>query len=280
VERLRKDAAEVVRLRGQVAALLRERAQTARNSVAAQPDDESVSKDPMTRQSAGDALVKEGKFAEALENYLWCYDEGTKHSPSYVGVRNSFLLMQIAALGAKYPPARDALISRRDGIEAALLANKAGDPMAPFTLVQLNQNLGDSGRTLSLFDQLPANSPARGQLVTYGMEQFSNASRYQDIVDSGRPEAAFDQASLVAKFLPSDEKSENDAQRNDAMRQNAVAAGGRALEALAAVEQTDRANALVDKILQFDKTPETKAELLKHAERGGNAAVTAHLKSL
>ncbi len=184
---------------------------------------------------------------------MWCYDEGTKYSPSYVGVRNSFLLAQIAALGAQYPPAREALISRRDAVEAALLANKAGDPMAPFTLVQLNQNLGDPGRTLSLFDQLPANSPTRGQLVTYGMEQFSNASRYQDIVDSGRPETAFDQASLMAKFLPTDGKNENDARQGDAMRRNAVAAGGRALEALAAVGQTDRANALVDKILQFDK---------------------------
>ncbi len=234
----------------------------------------------MTRQTAGDTLVKEGKFAEALENYLWCYDEGTKHSPSYVGVRNSFLLMQLAALAAKYPPARDALISRRDGVEAALLKNNAGDPMAPFTLVQLNQNLGDPGRTLSLFDQLPANSPVRGQLVTYGMEQFSNASRYQDIVDSGSPEAAFDQATLMAKSLPTDEKSESDVRRNDAMRQNAVAAGGRALEALAAVGQTDRANALADKILQFYQTAETKTELLKHAERGGNAVVIAHLQGL
>lgn len=276
LEQLRSLAAEVPRLRGQVAMLLREKAQIA------QPEglgEDTGPKDPMARQTAADNQVKEGKFAEALKNYLWCYDEGTKHSPSYSGVRDSFLLMQMASLAAKYPPAREALIARREAVETSLLANTSGNPMASFSLVQLNQYLGEPDRTLSLFDQLPAKSPARGQLVSYAMEQFNNASRYQDIVDSARPETSFDQAIAMAKLVPVTEDDKNSQTRADIMRRSAVDAGGRALEALAAVGQTERANALADKILKFDKTPETRGELLRHAARAGNAAVTTYIQS-
>ena len=151
--------------------------------------------------------------------------------------------------------------------------------MASFSLVQLNQYLGEPDRTLSLFDQLPAKSPARGQLVSYAMEQFNNASRYQDIVDSARPETSFDQAIAMAKLVPVTEDDKNSQARADIMRRSAVDAGGRALEALAAVGQTERANALADKILKFDKTPETRGELLRHAARAGNAAVATYIQS-
>ena len=51
-----------------------------------------------------------------------------------------------------------------------------------------------------------------------------------------------------------------------------------AIEALAAVGQVERATAVVDKILNFESSPETKGELQKYAERAGNAAVIQYLQ--
>lgn len=282
VIRLRNEAAEVPKLRGQLAMLLRERAEAPHPATRAQtnpPDNGAIPQNPMDRQSRADKFVTEGKYAEALEDYLWCYDEGAKQSPSYVGVRSSFLLNQLASLAEKFPPAREALLSRRDAMETALLSSTSPSGMAGFELIQLNKSLGQPERTLSFFDQLPAENPVRGQLVTQGMEQFSNARRYQDIVDSARPEAVFDQAIMVAKMAADHAGANNVVGASDMLRRSAVDSGGRSIEALAAVNQTERANALADKIFNFDKTPETRAELLKHAARAGNAAVTLHIQS-
>ena len=44
-------------------------------------------------------------------------------------------------------------------------------------------------------------------------------------------------------------------------------------------DQLTRANAVADKILRYDSSPETKGELQKYAERAGNPTVIAHLDS-
>lgn len=284
---LRNDAAEVPKLRGQIAALLRERQNTVSPAAlkrAAAPgangDDgnDPELKNPMSRQGLADRLMREGKFPEALQHYLWCFDEGTKNSPSYAGVRNSFLLMQLKNLADKYPPAKEALAARRDALETSLQGG-GEDPMAAFTLVQMNKNLGEPDRTLSFFDQLPQKSPAREKLVSFALDQFTSANRFQDIVDSGRPEAAFDQAVGVMKMAAIHDETYGDQATGmgPTLRRSAVEAGGHGLEALAAVGQTERANALIDKILKFDASPETKSELMKYAQRAGNAGVIAHL---
>ncbi len=61
------------------------------------------------------------------------------------------------------------------------------------------------------------------------------------------------------------------------LRRLAVANGARGVEALAGAGQTERANALADKIIQFDNSPETRGQLLQHASRAGNERVIAHI---
>ena len=62
------------------------------------------------------------------------------------------------------------------------------------------------------------------------------------------------------------------------MGRNVVESGGGGMEALAGVGQIERAKALADKVIQFDGTPETRGELLKHATRSGNTELIAYLK--
>src|SRR4051812_32086423 len=44
------------------------------------------------RYESAQKLAREGKQAEALQEYLWLFDEGMKQSPSFAGTRVSFLL--------------------------------------------------------------------------------------------------------------------------------------------------------------------------------------------
>ena len=68
--------------------------------------------DPLaqTRYALGRLLAQAGKDAEALDEFLWCFDVGMKQAPGYGGVRTSYLVSDIGSLAAHYPPARQALI--------------------------------------------------------------------------------------------------------------------------------------------------------------------------
>ena len=63
------------------------------------------------RMHRGLALKLGGQFEEALEDYLWCWDNGAAFE-SYSAVRVSFLLGYFADLAKVYPPALHALEER------------------------------------------------------------------------------------------------------------------------------------------------------------------------
>src|SRR5262249_48532222 len=73
------------------------------------------------RYSCAKTLAQNSKYQDALEQYLWCYDEGMIKEASFAGVRVSFLTRDLGQLAAKYPPAREALTVRRDAAKARLL---------------------------------------------------------------------------------------------------------------------------------------------------------------
>ncbi|HKY09638.1 MAG TPA: sigma-70 family RNA polymerase sigma factor [Candidatus Binatia bacterium] len=277
LERLRKVAAQVPRLRGQIAALIQEREREARpQATKGAPTAFVEADDLMDRQKSGDQLVQEGKFPEALENYLWCYDEGAR-SPGYAGVRSSFLLMQIKELAAKYPPTREALASRRDAVEANILGRTNVDLTRTMELMRLNESLDEPDRGLALFDQLPEGHPARGQLVDLAAEQFINANRYHDMVSAGNPEAPLDRA-LMGEAMT--KATGGQAPELQAARwRNIVQTGGWGVEAWGAVGNVERATAVAEKVLKFDNSPETKGALLKFAQRSGNASVIQYLQA-
>lgn len=47
--------------------------------------EEGDNTDPMERGRYADRLAQLGKHKEALEHYLWCFDEGHKQDPAYAG---------------------------------------------------------------------------------------------------------------------------------------------------------------------------------------------------
>lgn len=283
LQRLREDAAEVHRLRAQVAALTATAASAKSSPTQSRPGtggaadglDEATAKDPMKRQQLGAKLAREGKFAEALEHYLWCYDEGVA-DPAYYGVRGSFLLNEIKELGKKYPAALEALQKRRDDLAAGITNKTNGRQLALLDVARLNTALGDTTATVGLFDQLAADDPRRVQLVQYSMDDFIAAGRYEEIANSGRPEAAVASAILGAQASKLATGANPNAEA--AMRNSVLETAGKSLLALAGAGQVERANSLADQVLRFDSSAEAKAKLLKFVEKSGNASVIEYLR--
>src|SRR5690242_12595979 len=83
------------------------------------------------RYDRGRELAREGKQAEALAEYLWCFDEGMVKVQSYTGVRLSFLLSEIDRMGKTYTPAWEALMERCDAAEKRLLADPGDRAAGP-----------------------------------------------------------------------------------------------------------------------------------------------------
>src|SRR5262249_7411917 len=141
--------------------------------------------DPMAKMQAADAQTQKGQYKEALDEYLWCFDHGQENSPDFHGVRLSFLLGRISALGKAYAPALDALKTRRDAAREMLVSGKGGFETAS-DFASLSRELNDHGAILSVYDKLrtqgdPA-ADARAVLLDDVLEDLVAAKRYGDIL--------------------------------------------------------------------------------------------------
>src|SRR5215208_3318702 len=98
------------------------------------------------------------------------------------------------------------------------------------------------------------------------------------MVSSGNPEAPLDRALMSEAMMKAVGAAAKDEKFQAMNRQTVVQAGGWGMEALAAVGNVERATGVAEKVLKFDSSPETKAELLKYAQRSGNASVIQYLQ--
>ena len=126
-------------------------------------------------------LVQTGRPDAALSEFLWCLDEGAVHAPEFYWTRLTSLLPDLQRLGDVYPPARAALIERRDHVQSVFQAGQATENSVD-EIVALNRSLHESNRSLALYDQLPAVDPLRPKLRRYLSFQFLNARRYDEAI--------------------------------------------------------------------------------------------------
>jgi thiol-disulfide isomerase/thioredoxin len=227
---------------------------------------------PMAHMEYARSLAQKGRNAEALEEYLWCFDHGLEAGPSFVGVRLSFLLSDLKNLGVRYPAAEKALESRRDERQAKVLAGSA-DRQTIIDLVSLNGTLEQKEKNLALFDRLPAASLLREQFAGQIMDQLLEARRYADIPGTREAKAAFgkqaDRYNQILASMPKDYSMRGQLEEN--LRHSTVATGARFFEALAGLERNEEARELAQQILKFDASAATRAMLAKAAGRAGNA---------
>jgi len=248
--------------------------------------EEKGGNDPMLRQSYADELVRERRNEEALENYLWCFDHGLEHMPSYSGVRLSFLLSKIVMLGKKHPPALVELRKRRDTAQVLLLAGTADFQQAG-EFSAINRELGENRLTLEVYDKLPAIEPQlvdgrrtnpRATLFREVKDLLLESRRYEDfLAGAGEPEAYY-KSRLAFFHMAYDSRHKDDPQLMEYGRQAHLKEAGELHEALVGARRDEAAARIRQHILEFDDTRKTCQALAQRARRAGRPEIAEALE--
>jgi TonB family protein len=216
-----------------------------------------LEKQAQARYDLGRELARKGENAAALAEFLWCFDVGMKQAPSFGGVRVSFLLNDIASLGANYQAALDALRARRDA-DRTKLSDERGIA-AEFG--GINHYLGEDTVTLEAFEKLPPGSSAREGLGHWVFDALLNAKRYDEaaaVYPAAKFRAQFD--GMRAAKVP-----------NDSIREYLVNSAANELEVLAGAGKLDDARDLLKSLLEYDHSDATVAAVQEHLKRAGQA---------
>lgn len=253
-----------------------------RESIASNPND------PLQRMRLADAMAQRGKLEDALAEYLWCFDEGARHKPEFVSIRNAFLAGKIAGLGQKLPAAVAALNQRRSDATKTLLASATEAAQKDNAAAASKQSLTESAMTIvaidraqmrgsssiSLYDQLKsqgeAAAEARRALAGSLFDALWNSKRYEDMLrDCGDPDKRF--ADDVARYTASlPEMEKQDPRAKEFMRAQVITPAARFFEALLATRQFTAAESLSKKVIEFDGSGRAYATLITNAIRAGD----------
>jgi hypothetical protein len=104
-------------------------------------------------------MVGAGRLQEALERFMWLYENATGDQEPQIRVRVG-TLMEWDKLTESYPPALVAMTTKRDDTLQRFLANPVDGELFS-DLRALNASVGEPQRTLQLFEQLSSqNRPA------------------------------------------------------------------------------------------------------------------------
>lgn len=245
----------------------------------AQTEQPREEQNPSTRQFIGEQMVHDGQYAAALYHFLWCFDHGLEHDPEYVGLRNTALIFRLAGLAQVYPPARDALLERRDRAAAKLRAGE-NDYSAAMDVTAINHELGDDGATLALFDDLQKHDPppqqALGVLFTEIRDQLLAAQRYVDVLKMLGGVDAF----VEARFADYEEIVQTSTTNPDAVsvgseRKHLLEVLGEVYEALVGAGRDGEAQQLARRLGTFAPEAATYVALMNRAVAAGRPD-TAH----
>lgn len=252
--------------------------------VRAQAEQPRAELNPSTRQMIGEELVHDGQYAAALHHFLWCFDHGLEHDPEYVGLRNTALIFRLAGLAQVYPPAREALLERRDRAAARLRAGEH-DYTAAMDVTAINHELGDDAPTLALFDELAAHDPppqqVLGVLFTEIRDQLLAQQRYADVLQMLGDVDAF----VAARFADYEEILQTSQTNPDAVspgseRVYVIEVLGEVYEALVGARQDGAAQRLARRLGVFAPEPTTYLALMRRAAAAGRPDAARTLAAL
>lgn len=234
--------------------------------------------DPQRRMTYAQALAEKGDDAKALEEYLWCYDNGVAKDPAFIGVRGSFLVAYILQLAKRYPPARDAMVKRRDEAGKQILSGTAEQP-ALNDFMSLNRALKEREATLKLYDSLKTGDArakkSREQLSVEVMELLVNARRYADALEfipdpMGRITEGISTyertKAIYEKKVPDGDKRKT----FQIIRRNLISGWSHIYESLVGTGRIEEAGKLAAQIIEFENTGETHSLFIEKAVRAGD----------
>ncbi|MCB9850878.1 MAG: DUF255 domain-containing protein [Phycisphaerales bacterium] len=239
--------------------------------------------DPMARMQYADSLARMGKYEEALDAYLWCFEEGNNYMIGFFGVRLSFLLSDIRRLGQDYPPALEALRQLRDAARERVLAEAPVEEKKEKSFwdhfrvttattsvpefAALNDALGEEQDTLRVYDQMRKEHPDWPVVESLGdsvFDQLLAAKRYAEIAArTDLVRKAEQMASLLdraAALLPEDKRDE----MRTMQRESLIEDISQYYEVMLGVGDLESANKLAEQALKLDDGAETYNLLAWH----------------
>jgi hypothetical protein len=114
--------------------------------------------DPRERLEKGRTAAQEGRFEEALDEFIWFHDHALEFVPALRGVRLSFAIAYWLELGKEYPKALATLSEIRDRKAAALFAGDA-DAALFKDVESINGYLKQENLTYDLFASIDKKFP-------------------------------------------------------------------------------------------------------------------------
>ncbi len=220
-------------------------------------------------------LARRGENAAALEEFLWCYDEGMVSVQSMGAVRNSFLVGALGRLAATYPPAGEALRARRDAAERTMRSDPS-DSRSAMDFAALNDALDENLRTLEFIRTLPATDLRRESMGRRVVRELVKQRRYAEainFVDYGNLLRSFElgkSGTIVGGSVTEE--------RANMRKKSLVRTTSQNIELLAGAGDTERARDLLERVMAVDRSEETLTTLRQHLERAGQSQLLDTLK--
>ena len=122
-------------------------------------------------------LVRQRRYAEALERFVWFHDHALEHNPGMAGVRLSFALSYWKNLGDVYPPAKQAMVDIRDRKTRQL--GETGSAVLFSDVAAINRECDENVETVQLLSEIEKSKPKlASECWAYAHEPVFLENRY------------------------------------------------------------------------------------------------------
>lgn len=183
--------------------------------------DELVTSAPVTseevrsRKERGLQHWADGKLDEALDDLLWCLDLSYKVFEQGRPLLPKFVLGDLVRLADEYPPAKKALIERRDRVKSYILASSPStilsDTGTIYRLTTLNTALSQIHDTLEFAKLLKSKGPEYGMLldliIPENIHWYVERRLYKELDELMNIRLVFDRKLLVSKIYAAEESA-------------------------------------------------------------------------
>ena len=251
-------------------------------------------KDPenlASRKAYADALMAAEKYPEALQQYIWLWNNGLSVSKNYVGVRASFLLGSISQLAKRYPPAGEQLKAWLEAVEARFKNGTATVQDAVDLASLAREENVPKAHLFKIYDEyraLPNAKPeVTARLRTQLRSAFFEDRRYKEYLESYKGSALDDVTSAIrtmmsmSKNVPLDMKGTEREELQRELNARSVATslrwGLEVYEAFLGADQPDDATSIAHLLIEIAPEKSTISALKKAAQRAGKPEATKGL---
>jgi len=231
---------------------------------------------PKARLAYANYLAGTKRYRAAAEHYLWCFDEGIKHDPSFAATRRGEVIDSLQLLARNWVRGKGELRKRRDAANVRLLS-EAGDLNDALDVAALNVALADKSKTLATYlvligrDDEASAAKAAGLLDSI-FDQLIGPKRYSNIAAClpdfpGRLDASLAELEQLRAQFKGVERAQL---MLDSELSAIVARGTLYFEVLLATGQEESAQVLGARLTALDPLARTYLALARRSKRTGD----------